>query len=468
MPPKEGSEDQDVSSIDDIANRTGAGIALAYRSGEASPIELTECVLDRIAKAKGDNIFITVTAARARAEAKKAAGRYEVGVPLSPLDGVPIAWKDLFDVAGTPTTAGSKIFSKTPKTADHSAVANAAAAGMISVGKVNLSELAYSGLGLNPHYGTPVNPNDRKTHRSPGGSSSGSGAAVAARLVPCAVGSDTGGSVRIPAAFNGIVGYKTSTGRIDATGLVPLARSYDTIGPLARSVEDCVLLDMVLRGAVTTPVRRRELSSLTLLAPQNIVLDDADEAVAENFERSLTALSDAGATVRRERVETLEDILEMNAAYGTLTAAEAYNEYRDVVDGDRVKLIDRRVVKRILDGKRMSANDLLSIQRGRQKLIPKFHAQLGAALLVMPTTPITAPEVAPLEGDDDTFHKINLRALRNTMFGNILDLCGMAMPNGRDANGMPTSFLVQAGRGEDDRLLGHALEIERVLNDAAR
>lgn len=457
-----------MSSIDDIADRTGVGIALAYRSGEASPIELTECVLDRIAKTKGDNIFLAVTAARARAEAKKAAGRYEVGAPLSPLDGVPIAWKDLFDVAGAPTTAGSKIFGTTPKTSDHSAVANAAAAGMISVGKVNLSELAYSGLGLNPHYGTPVNPNDRKTPRAPGGSSSGSGTAVAARLVPCAIGSDTGGSVRIPAAFNGIVGYKTSTGRIDATGLVPLARSYDTIGPLARSVEDCVLLDMVLRGAVTTPVRRRELSSLILLAPQNVVLDDADEAVVENFERSLKALSDAGVSVRRERVEMLDEILAMNATYGTLTAAEAYNEYRDVVDSDRVKLVDRRVVKRILDGKRMSANDLLSIQRGRQRLIPKFHARLGGALLVMPTTPITAPEVAPLEADDDMFHKINLRALRNTMFGNILDLCGVAMPNGRDANRMPTSFLVQAGRGEDERLLGHALEIERVVRDAAR
>ena len=457
-----------MSNIEDIANRTAAGIALAYRSGEARPVELTECVLERIARSRGDNVFITVSAARARAEAKKAEGRYEVGAPLSPLDGVPIAWKDLFDVAGTPTTAGSKLLGGGPaKSLDHSAVANATAAGMISVGKLNMSELAYSGLGLNPHYGTPVNPNDRKTLRSPGGSSSGSGAAVAARLVPCAIGSDTGGSVRIPAAFNGVVGYKTSTGRIESSGLVPLAATYDTIGPLARSVEDCVLLDMVLRGAVTTPVHRSELSSLTVLVPRNVVLDDVDEAVSANFERSHRALSDAGVSVRRERVEALDEILEMNAAYGTLTAAEAYNEYRDVIDSDQVKLIDRRVVKRILDGKRMSANDLLSIQRGRQRLIPKFHAQLGAALLVMPTTPITAPEVAPLESSDETFHEVNLTALRNTMFGNILDLCGVAMPNGRAANGMPTSFLVQAGRGEDERLLGYTLEIERIVRDAA-
>ena len=458
-----------MSNIEDIADRTAAGIALAYRSGEANPVELTECVLERIAKAKGDNIFITGSAARARAEAKKAQGRYEVGAPLSPLDGVPIAWKDLFDVAGTPTTAGSKLFGGGPaKTADLACVANAAAAGMVSVGKVNLSELAYSGLGLNPHFGTPVNPNDRKTLRSPGGSSSGSGAAVAGRLVPCAIGSDTGGSVRIPAAFNGVVGFKTSTGRIDANGLVPLARSYDTIGPLARSVEDCILLDMALRGAVTTPVRRGELSSLTVLAPQNVVLDDAEEAVVENFERSLEALARAGVSVRRERVETLDEILDMNAGYGTLTAAEAYNEYRDVIDSEKVETIDRRVVKRIMDGKHMSANDLLSIQRGRNKLIPKFHAQLGAALLVMPTTPITAPEVAPLEASDEVFHRVNLRALRNTMLGNILDLCGVALPNGRDSKGLPTSFLVQAGHGDDERLLGHALEIERIVSDAAR
>ncbi|MEW9837899.1 amidase family protein [Mesorhizobium marinum] len=205
-----------------------------------------------------------------------------------------------------------------------------------------------------------------------------------------------------------------------------------------------------------------------MLAPQNVVLDDADDAVAASFERSLEALARAGVSVRRERMETLDEILEMNAKHGTLTAAEAYNEYRDVIDGDKVDMIDRRVTKRIVDGKHMSANDLLSIQRGRQRLIPKFHAQLGAALLVMPTTPITAPEIAPLEASDEVFHRVNIKALRNTMLGNILDLCGVALPNGRDADGLPTSLLVQAGHGADERLLGHALEIERVVREASQ
>lgn len=455
-----------MSNIDDIANRTAAGIALAYRSGEANPVELTECVLERIAEAKADNIFISVNATRARQEAKKARGRYEVGAPLSPLDGVPIAWKDLFDVAGSPTTAGSTLFGDTPARTDHACVAMATAAGMVSVGKLNMTELAYSGLGLNPHFGTPLNPNNRKTPHSPGGSSSGSGAAVGGRLVPCAIGSDTGGSVRIPAAFNGVVGYKTSTGRIDAGDLIPLARSYDTIGPLARSVEDCILLDMVLRGAVATSARRSPLSSLTLVVPRNVVMDEADEAVLDNFERSIEALAKAGATIRRERIETLDEIIEINARHGTLTAAEAYNEYSHIIDSDKVAAVDRRVVKRIVDGKRMSANDVLSIQRARRKLIEKFRAQLGSALLVMPTTPITAPEVAPLEASDETFHATNLKTLRNTMLGNFLDLCGVAMPNGRDAGNMPTSLLASAAHGDDERLLGHALEIESVVRDA--
>jgi aspartyl-tRNA(Asn)/glutamyl-tRNA(Gln) amidotransferase subunit A len=229
-----------LTDIAEIAVRTAIEIAFAYRNGETSPIALTEYLLERIEKAERDNIFITVTPARARKEAEAAEARYRRRRPLSVLDGVPIAWKDLFDVADYRRL--SPVQRKTPKEHDLVCVANAAAAGMVCMGKLNLSELAYSGLGLNPHFGTPVNPNDRNTHRSPGGSSSGSGAAVAAGLVPCAVGTDTGGSVRIPASFNGVFGFKTSEGRIDKTGVIPLSRTFDTIGPLARSVADCAAL----------------------------------------------------------------------------------------------------------------------------------------------------------------------------------------------------------------------------------
>lgn len=453
-----------MADIDAIADGTGAEIARAYRAGEADPVAVTECLLDRIEKSKSANIFITVTAARARSEAKASAARYRSGAPLSPLDGVPLAWKDLIDIAETRTTGGSRHFSTGPiKTADQVCVAHAAAAGMVTLGKVNLSELAYSALGLNPHFGTPPNPNDPIRPRAPGGSSSGCGVAVAARLVPCAIGSDTGGSVRIPAAFNGVTGFKTSHGRLDTSGVMPLARSYDTLGPLAHSVEDCLLLDRILRGAKTAQMLHASAQDITVVAPSNVVTAQAEAAVVDNFERTLESLARAGITVRRQRVALLDEVREITARHGTLAAAEAYQEYRHVVDGACGNALDRRVLHRLLGGKAMTADDVIAIQRARQRLIPELTADLGGAFLVMPTCPITAPEIAPLEADDDLFHKVNLLAGRNTMLGNILDLCAVALPNGRNAYGLPTSVQLAAPHGDDDRLLAAAREVERLI-----
>lgn len=456
-----------MSTIDEIASRTATGMVAAFRAGEASPVEVTQRVLQRIGNSGDKNIFLSLTPERALREAAASTTRYLEGKPLSALDGVPIGWKDLIDVAGARTTAGSNLFRDAqPRTVDAPIVANAAAAGMVCIGKLNLTEFAYSGLGLNPNFGTPVNPHDAKVDRAPGGSSSGCGVAVGAGILPLAIGTDTGGSVRIPAAFNGIVGYKTSHGRIDARGVFPLSRTLDTVGPLARTVEDCILADMILRGAVTSAVRRGNPASITVLAPQNVVLDIADADVAANYERSLDALARSGVTIRRERVDVLEAALEITARFGTVTAAEAYHEHREIVDSDRVSVVDRRVVRRIMDGKRMSANDFISIQRTRETLIAQLENQLGGAFLVMPTTAITAPEVAPLDADDDLFNKVNLSALRNTMLGNILGLCALALPNGRDRNGLPTSFLLSACYGADDRLLGDGLCVEKIINEA--
>lgn len=455
-----------VSDIEEIADRTATGIALAYRSGEADPVEVTQCLLSRIEKSMDDRVFLEVVPERALAEAKTAAARYKAGRPLSPLDGVPVAWKDLYHVAGTRTTAGSILLKDSaPQTADMPCVANAVAAGTVTIGKLNMTEFAYSGLGLNPHFGTAFNPNDRETPRSPGGSSSGSGAAVASRLVPIAIGSDTGGSVRVPASYNGTVGFKTSTGRIDKTGIVPLAATYDTIGPLARSVEDCILADMVMRGAAMSPVRRADLSELKLFVPTNIVLNDAEPAVMENFERSLRALEARGVRIARGRFELLDVVSKLTADHGTIIAAESYAEYHEIADGEDGKRIDRRVLARMLMGKAMSARSLLEIQRTRAKVVPQVSAALDGALLVMPTTVITAPAIAPLEAGDDVFFRINTLTLRNTALTNVLDMCGVAMPNGRDEKGLPTSFLVSAPWDEDERLLGAALAMEAIVGD---
>jgi aspartyl-tRNA(Asn)/glutamyl-tRNA(Gln) amidotransferase subunit A len=212
---------------------------------------------------------------------------------------------------------------------------------------------------------------------------------------------------------------------------------------------------------------RADLSGLTLLVPTNLVTVALEAAVAEAFERSLAALAAAGVTIRHEPVDALDGVVELTARHGTLTAAEAYFEFQALVDGERVGEIDRRVVRRIMDGKRMSAHDLLSIQRGRAALKARLCEQMQGALLAWPTTPITAPEVAPLEASDDVFHRTNMLTLRNTTPCNVLDLCGVAMPNGRDAAGMPTSLLISAGHGDDERLLGVAIEIERVIGEAA-
>ncbi len=453
-----------VTETNEIANRTASEIGLAFRSGESDPVALTEYLLERIDKASDTKVFITVMAERARREAQAAANRYREGRPASALDGVPIAWKDLFDVAGSPTTAASSLYRDSPvRDRDLGCVANTAAAGMVCLGKLNMTELAYSGLGLNPHFGTPLNPNDNRVHRSPGGSSSGSGAAVAGGLLPCAIGTDTGGSVRIPASLNGVFGYKSSEGRIDKAGMIPLSRTLDTIGVLARSVEDCILVDTMLRGAVIPVARRMDLAKTTIFVPENFVMDACEDAVLDNFEESIRLLERAGARIERRIVPEIDEVARLTAEHGSLTAAEAYHEYNEIVDGAEGSRIDARVVHRIKQGGQMSANDLLCIQDTRKRIMGTIADLLDGALLAMPTTPLAAPEVAPLDADSDLFHKINLMVLRNTMIGNFLGFCGLAIPNGRDGNDLPTSILFSALLGRDDFLLGQGIEIARVL-----
>ena len=451
-----------------LARATAAGLGRLIASGAADPVEVVEHFLAEAEGAKKRNVYLCVTAERARREAEASRKRHREGRALGPLDGVPLSWKDLFDVAGSPTTAGSALRRDSgPVQRDAPVVANLAAAGMVCLGKVSLTEFAYSGLGLNPHYGTPANPHDTAIARAPGGSSSGSAVSVADGSSPCSIGSDTGGSVRIPAAFNGLVGYKTSEGRIDKASVFPLSDTLDTVGPLTRSVEDAVLLDMAMRAAVVSGVRRADLSTLRLVVPESVVFDGIEEAVARNFEDCIDRLKAAGASVERQPFPLFEEVQTVTAEHGSLTAAEAYFVHRERVDGDDGGKIDRRVVARILGGKRMSSHDLISILRRRDSLIAAFGRELDGALLAMPTTPHTAPEVAPLEADDAYFHEINLKTLRNTMLGNFLATCGLALPSGRDAGGLPTSILFSAPGGQDERLLSYGLAIESALSDVS-
>jgi aspartyl-tRNA(Asn)/glutamyl-tRNA(Gln) amidotransferase subunit A len=447
-----------------IAKTSAAVLGRLYLTGAIDPVQATDFFLERIAASPDEAIFIALSEKRARDEAAAAAARYRAGRPLGPLDGVPVAWKDLFDMAGMTTTAGSAVYRQAkPADADAPAVRRLAEAGMVALGKTNLSEFAYSGLGLNPHYGTPRNPHDSRIARVPGGSSSGSAVAVAAGLAPCAIGSDTGGSVRIPAAFNGVVGFKTSEGRIDKTGVFPLSPTLDTVGPIARTVEDCVLLDAALRGALASEVRRGDLADVDLLVPENVVFEGIEPDVATNFERAIAAIERRGVRVARRRLRVLDEVLRTTAEHGTITAAEAYRFHRDLVEGPQASQVDSRVVSRILGGKRMTAHAMLALQAARRELRRALLTELDGALLAMPTVPHAAPETAPLEADPERFNAANLKTLRNTMLGNFLALCGLALPSGHDGLGLPTSILISGPGGDDARLLGVGLAIEPLL-----
>lgn len=447
-----------------MRHATAADLARKLRKGQVDAVDLAEEAFDRI-EAVGDRaIFVETVRKRAMAEARAARKRLQAGAPASLLDGVPVAWKDLFDLQGRVTTAGSVVLKNDPPAKrDAALVAAGKAAGLVSIGCLNMTEFAYSGIGLNPHYGTPRNPNDKAVHRSPGGSSSASGVVVAAGIVPLAIGTDTGGSIRIPASFNGVVGYKSSTGHYPMDGVFPLSKSLDTLGPLAHSVEDCVIADAVLRGLKKTQVRAANLKGLPILVPETVVFDGCEDAVARNFEASLARLAKAGAKVRRIKMPVFQDILDLIAARGHVLGAEALAVHWDRVKGADAARMDARVVKRILLAEKMTAVDLVLFMEARERMIAATEALMGDALVAFPTTPHVAMPIAPLEADHDVFFRNNAKTLRNTMLGNFLDWCGVSIPNGVDAKGMPTAFLFSAAHGRDASVLSVALGAEDII-----
>jgi aspartyl-tRNA(Asn)/glutamyl-tRNA(Gln) amidotransferase subunit A len=451
----------------DLGKATAAAIGRGLQAGALDAVEVSEFFLERIAAYPDPAVFTTVTPARAREEAKAAATRLKQGKSRGPLDGVPIAWKDLFDMVGTVTTSGSALHRHDPvATDDAAAVAHGAAAGLVALGKVNLPEFAFSGLGLNPHFGTPINPHDAKTPRAPGGSSSGSGVCVAAGLAPVSVGTDTGGSVRVPACFNGLTGYKSSEGHIGKRGLAALSPTLDTIGPLAHSVEDCILLERVMRGRKPTLMDAAAASDVTLIVPNNVVFDGAEEAVSANFDKAIESLARAGMRVRREAVPVLDDALNLTDQHGLLAGAEAWHELRDVLEGPDYKKMDFRIWHDLTLAKTLTADDVLSLHEGYDRMRAELSALLGPnVLLAMPTTKNTAPPIADLEADWEEYTAQNWMALGNTNLGNILGVAALTLPNGTNENDMPTGFMVCAPGGHDERLLAQGLAIEAALRN---
>ncbi|WP_226507427.1 amidase [Pseudomonas sp. MWU16-30317] len=446
----------------DFATADGHDLAHAYATGQTDPVEAFEAALERLPVA--EHAFIALTQGRGRREAEAARRRWLDHGPLSALDGVPIAWKDLFDMKGMVTTAGAAI-RRHAETApqDAALVSRLAQAGMVSLGKTNLSELAYSGLGLNPHFGTPVNPRFSAAPRAPGGSSSGSAIAVAAGVVPIAMGTDTAGSIRIPAAFNGLVGYRSSRKRYGFAGVFGLARSLDALGPITRSVRDAIALDQLFTHTHMN-LDTADLRGLRLRVDEATLNDPrVQPAVRDNLEHCLQRLGSAGAHIDRRPLRAWQSALDCIAQQGWLGAAEAFASHERLLDSADAAGLDPRVRRRLEAARSMPASRQLRLYEQRGLLQAQLHSELDGALLITPTVAHVAHLLEPLQSDDELFASTNLATLRLTMPGSLLDMPGVTLPSGVDGDGLPTGLLLAACSGNDIAVLRAALAVETLL-----
>ena len=455
------TEREDMKNVN-IFSMNALQLSQRFREGSTTPIEVTELCLER-AFEQSSPVYIKITDERALSEARASTKRWEPKSPISCLDGVPIAWKDLIDMEGEVSRAASILFKDAkPAPNDAPLVSKASAAGMVSLGRLNMTELAYSGVGYNPHYGTPKNICSNEVHYVPGGSSSGSGVAVGGNFVPIAIGSDTGGSVRVPAALNGVVGYKSSEGRYETKGVIPLSRTFDTIGPLAKCVSDCIEIDKIFRPNNYIG-NFNDIKDPIFYYPKSIVLDDLEEAVKAAFFAALDNLVGAGYALQAVDLECFKDAFALMERSGTIVARDAWEEYQEKLTDEVRGKIDERVVDRILKGSTMTSSDLVELHWLRRKGMTEIIQKVGSGFLLMPTVPILAPELKPLIDNKELFHEINLKLLRNTTLGNIFNLPGVSIPIPRvDKNILNRSvgLLVSTYGGRDDELLNVAKLLE--------
>ncbi len=442
---------------------TLATLADDLDSGRTSARKLVDECLARIADTSGEGAraFIHVDA-EAAIEAAEAMDRLrEVKAAPSPFAGIPVSIKDLFDINGQVTRAGSRALDgSAPAEADASAVARLRRAGFIVIGRTNMTEFAYSGIGINPHFGTPKGAWQRSVGHVPGGSSSGAAVSVVDRMAHGALGTDTGGSCRIPAAFNGIVGFKPTQRRVPLDGGVPLSFTLDSFGPLARTVGCCAVLDAVLANEPVKPLQPRPIKGMRLAVPTTVALDELEEAVARTFERALETLSRQGALIERIAVPEFLDVGVMNTK-GGFAAAESYAWHRYLI-ASRGNVYDPRVAMRIRRGEAVSAADYIDLLEMRKSLIARSTVRLAPYdALVLPTTANTPPRIADL-ADDKAFTAANLLALRNCTLINMIDGCAISLPCHREGE-VPVGLMLAAAGGSDRRIFELAAAMEAVI-----
>jgi aspartyl-tRNA(Asn)/glutamyl-tRNA(Gln) amidotransferase subunit A len=446
-----------------MPNKTLAALADDLAGGRTSARKLVEECLSRIADpaGEGQRTFIHVDK-DAALEAADAMDRLrKVGAAPSPYAGIPVSIKDLFDIKGQVTRAGSRALDDSPPaTADAPVVARLRAAGFVVIGRTNMTEFAYSGIGINPHYGTPKGAWQRNVGHVPGGSSSGAAVSIADGMAYGALGTDTGGSCRIPAAYNGIVGYKPTQRRVPLDGGVPLSFSLDSFGPLANSVACCATLDAVLAAEPETPLRLRPIKGMRLAVPTTVALDALDDAVAKTFDRVLQTLSKAGALIEHIEVPEFLDVGMMNSK-GGFSAAESYAWHRYLITS-KGDMYDPRVSARIMRGEAISAADYVDLLNARRSLIARIETRLAPYdALVLPTTANTPPRIADL-ADDKAFATANLRSLRNCSLINTIDGCAISLPAHREGE-VPVGFMLAATGGSDRRIFELAAAMEGAI-----
>jgi aspartyl-tRNA(Asn)/glutamyl-tRNA(Gln) amidotransferase subunit A len=437
------------------ANMTAADLGREIGKGRIHPVELTEAFLDAIeSHPLAPRIYARTTPARARGEAMAAASRAKAGMRRGLLDGVPVSWKDLFDTAGVATEAGSALLKHRTPVRDAAVLETVTLQGLVCLGKTHMSELAFSGLGLNPVTATPPCLNDDRA--VPGGSSSGAAASVAFGLAPAAIGSDTGGSVRIPAAWNDLVGLKTTEGSLPLTGTVPLCERFDTIGPLAHSVEDCALLHAALHGHKPADLTGAELGGRRLAVLETVALDDLRDRPAKGFDDAVARLARAGARIDRIIAPEVAEAMRLAAL---LFTAEAYGIWRETIEKAPEKMFPR-ILERFRSGAQFTASDYVAGWRRLRDLRAIWADRVAAFdAVLLPTSPILPPDAARLMTDDAYYVTENLLALRNTRIGNLMGVCGLTLPTSQPSCGI--SLLCPAG--EDVRLLRIGAAAERAL-----
>ncbi|PRX37351.1 aspartyl-tRNA(Asn)/glutamyl-tRNA(Gln) amidotransferase subunit A [Meinhardsimonia xiamenensis] len=432
-----------------------AELGRGIEAGRIDPVDLTETFLAAIeAHPLSPRIYACPTPERARAEAEAARARARSGLRRGLLDGVPVSWKDLFDTAGIATEAGSALLAGRVPERDARVVRNATFAGTVCLGKTHLSELAFSGLGLNPVTETPPARHDGEAVA--GGSSSGAAASVAQGLAPLAIGSDTGGSVRIPAAWNDLVGLKTSHGRLSLEGVVPLCPRFDTVGPLARTVEDAALALAALEGGRPADLAGASLAGARLMVLETVALDDLRPEPAAGFENAVARLEAAGARIERR---ALPFVAEAHALSPVLFAAEAYATWEREIEAAPEKMFPQ-ILARFRGGRDVLARDYIRAWAKLETFRARWQEETaGFDAVILPTAPNLPPKIDRLMSDDEYYRTENLLTLRNTRIGNLMGLAALTLPTGVPATGI----MLMIPPGSEERLLRLGSAAEAAL-----